>query len=596
MAMLFRLACSLFLAAPLFAADVLSPLPIRSVRVHGEIGRRIDATVRNNLLAIDVEKDFLAPLSTRDPGSGYIGLGKLLMSTVRFAAYTRDPQVHALKRKLVERILAAQEPDGYLGFFSPASRMTKLWDVHEIGYLIAGLTDDYLLFGERPSLAAAARSADYVLARWREIPADWGARTGVAAHVAVTGIERTMLQLARATGDRRYTDFVTGPRALGSWNLPVVVGRRPGIEGHIYAYMARTLAQLELHRMAPSPELLAQADRATGFLLDEGMAVTGGAGQWEIWTGDQDGRGQLAETCATAYQLRVYDSLLRLRGDALYGDLIERTVFNTLFAAQSPDGRRIRYYAPFEGQREYHPVDTYCCPTNYRRIVSELPEMVYYTRGNGLAISLYTASEAQLEIAGRRVGVKQETDFPNSGSVIVRVDPSVPAAFSIDVRIPAWAVGATASLNGQAVAVKAGSFATFERQWKPGDRLALHLPMRPRLVLGRQRQAGRAAVLRGPIVYSLNPSQNPELAKLDAADLGRFTLDPASLELVSDPAVRPAGTGVRAGAWKPSYGTAARPDLTFTLTEFPDPGATATYFRLRDLSVAAEDELHRRAQ
>jgi hypothetical protein len=594
--MLLRLACSFLAAAPLFPADVLTPLAIRSVKVGGEIGRRIDATIRNNLLVIDVERDFLAPLSTRDPKSGYIGLGKLLMSAVRFGAYTGDPQVLALKERLVRRLVAAQAPDGYLGFFSPANRMTRLWDVHEAGYLIAGLTDDYLLFGEKGSLAAAVRSADYVLSHWNQIPGDWGERTGVAAHVAVTGLERTMLQLARATGDKRYAEFVEGPRALGSWNLPIVIGRRAGIEGHIYAYMARSLAQLEMYRMKPAPPLLAQADRALDFLGGEGMAVTGGAGQWEIWTDDQDGRGQLAETCATAYQLRVYDSLLRLRGDARYGDLIERTVFNTLFAAQSPDGRRIRYYSPTEGPREYHPVDTYCCPTNYRRIVSELPEMVYYRRGNGAAVVLFSDSEAQFELSGQKVRLKQETDFPNSGSVVIRVDPAQAAAFPLDIRIPAWAAGAALSVNGEAAAVRPGGFATIDRKWKTGDRVELKLPMRPRLVLGRQRQAGRAAVLRGPIVYALNPTQNPELAKLDAADLGRYTIDPGSLELVSDGAVRPGGTGIRAGAWRPGYGTAAKHDLTVTLTEFPDPGATTTYFKLRDLSAAMDDELHRRAR
>jgi hypothetical protein len=100
-------------------------------------------------------------------------------------------------------------------------------------------------------------------------------------------------------------------------------------------------------------------------------------------------------------------------------------------------------------------------------------------------------------------------------------------------------------------------------------------------------------VLRGPVVYSLNPGQNPELAKLDAADLGQFTLDPGSFEVISDSSVRPNGSAVRAGAWKPGYGTGPKHDLNLVLTEFPDPLAAATYFKLRDLSRAADDEFHR---
>jgi hypothetical protein len=59
---------------------------------------------------------------------------------------------------------------------------------------------------------------------------------------------------------------------------------------------------------------------------------------------EPDGRCSLGETCATAYQFRVYDCHVRLEGDSRYGDLMERIIYNALFAAQSPDGRRIRYY------------------------------------------------------------------------------------------------------------------------------------------------------------------------------------------------------------------------------------------------------------
>jgi DUF1680 family protein len=559
-------------------AGEFAPLDIRGVKVRGEIGRRIGVTIRNNMLAADTGRDFLAPFAERNRKGGYIGLGKLIMSAVRFAAY-QGGEAEAFRRSLVERTIALQQPDGYIGLCEPASRITALWDVHETGYIVAGLTLDYEYFKDQRSLDAARRAADYLIAHWKEIPPDWGERTGVAANVAVTGLEHALLALSTASGDRRYRDFVLKERALREWNLPIIIGRRPGIEGHIYHFVARSLAQLEL-----DPPLAAQADRAVDFLTrGGGMTITGGAGQWEIWTDDQDGRGQLAETCATAYQVRLYDALLRMRGDPRYADLIERTVFNALFAAQSPDGRRIRYYTPFEGPREYHPGDTYCCPGNYRRIVSELPGMIYYRWKNGIAVSQYTESEAKFD----SVTVKQETGYPRSGEVVLRVDPERPARFPLRLRIPAWARGASIEAGGGRQPAAAGTFATIEREWKRGDTVRLSLPMPFRLVRGRERQAGRAAVMRGPLVYTLNPSQDAALEKLDAADLGRYTLDPDSLELLNEES----GTACRAGAWKPGYGTQAKHDVRLTLTEFPDPGGRAIYFRLRDLSAAVDDEL-----
>ena len=325
-------------------ADGLAPLDLRDVKVGGEIGRRIDITITNNLLVLDVDGDFLRPFLEEPRRGEFVGLGMLLDATVKFAAYSGDPKVLALRKHLVAEVLRAQEADGYIGTFPPPKRIQTLWDVHEMGYVIWGLLEDHRYFGEPQSLAAARKAADYLVKNWSLLPADWGVGADVAPHVAFTGLERTMLALHRATNDPAYLDFCTQTRALPSWDLGIVIGRRTGIEGHVYAYMARCLAQLELHRMQPSPSLLGPTQRALEFLTQrDGMLVTGSSGQCEIWTDDQDARGDVGETCALAYQLRVYDSLLRLSGDPRMGDLMERTILNALFASQSPDGRQLRY-------------------------------------------------------------------------------------------------------------------------------------------------------------------------------------------------------------------------------------------------------------
>ncbi|MCX5683936.1 MAG: glycoside hydrolase family 127 protein, partial [Planctomycetota bacterium] len=288
------------LAGPACGGDALAPLELADVKVSGEIGRRIDVTVNNNLLVLDADKDFLAPFQKKEKKDGYVGLGKLIDATVRLAAYTRNENVLALKKHLVEKAIEAQEPDGYLGILQPAARMWGLWDIHEMHYVAWGLLSDYRLFGEKRSLEAARKIADYILQRWPTMPKDWDARTGVATHVSVTGLERTMIALAQATGERKYADFCLKDRALAEWDLPIIIGRRDLIQGHIYAYMCRSLAQLELYRTVPDERLLNQSWRAMDFLTrSDGLAITGGAGQWEIWTDDQDGRGQLGETCAT---------------------------------------------------------------------------------------------------------------------------------------------------------------------------------------------------------------------------------------------------------------------------------------------------------
>ena len=598
--LLLPLVLPFFTAVRAAAADVLTPISLREVQVGGEIGRRIAITVTNNLLMIDADRDFLPPFRVKTATGGYIGFGKLLDATVKLAAYTGDSRVLALKQHLVEEILKTQEPDGYIGIMTSSKRIWGLWDTHELGYIIWALLTDYQYFGEERSLVGARKAADYLVNRWPSMPKDWGKGAEVAPHVAFIGLERTMLALYRQTGDVAYLNFALKTRALPDWDTPIVIGRRPGIEGHIYAFMTRCLAQLELYRTQSDRNLLAQTDRAMDFMLHhDGQCITGGTGQCEIWTDDQDGRGELGETCATAYQIRVYDSLLRLRGDPRMGDLMERSLFNTLFAAQSPDGRRLRYFSPTEGARVYWKTDTYCCPCNYRRIVSELPSMIFYHASEGVAVNLYTTAQAKMTLAGGvSLAIRQETDYPNTGRIQITLDPSHPVKFPLQLRIPSWAHGSTVCINGKPVKAdpQSGSFLKLTREWKPGDQVTLDLPMPWRLVKGRERQAGRVAVMRGPQIFCLNPKQNPDLAKLDGVELGRLTLDPVSLSgPITNGTVRPDGMGCRVNVsmnvWSTAFGFGKKGDLTLTLTEFPDPDGKATYFRLRDSSVAVDDEL-----
>jgi DUF1680 family protein len=584
---------------PAAADDALAPLDVRQLRVGGEIGRRIDVTVRNNLLALDAEKDFLAHFRSKTAHEGYIGLGKLVDAAVRLAAYTNDAKVVALKQRLVEETIKTQESDGYIGAMAVPSRMWGLWDIHEMGYIIYALVSDYHYFGQRRSLDAARKAADYIIRRWAQKPADWPEKYHWASSVALTGAERTLLALYRESGERRYLDFCVRERALPDWATGIVIGRREPLEGHSYSYLARCLAQLELYRLMPDEKLLRLSRGAVHFLTArDGMTITGAAGVYEIWTDDQDGRGALGETCSTAYQLRLYDSLLRLEGNPRYGDLIERTIYNALFAAQSPDGRRIRYFVPMEGQRQYFPEDNYCCPGNYRRIVADLPTMVYYRAGAGLAVNLYTPSQATLALQdGLSLKVRQETDYPTSGRVVIRLDPSRPANFPLRLRIPRWCRKAHVAVNGEPweEPISSGTFLTIEREWSPGDRVTLDMPMALRLVLGRKRQAGRAAVMRGPVVFCLNPSRQKGLVprKDDwTCRASLVTIDPAMLkEAPGDGAARPGDVACTVRATADGFNTPGGFELSLRLTEFPDPQGRMVYFRLPDLRAAEPDEL-----
>src|SRR5690606_26509650 len=100
------------------------------------------------------------------------------------------------------------------------------------------------------------------------------------------------------------------------------------------------------------------------------------------------------------------------------------------------------------------------------------------------------------------------------GSVTLKVSPERPASFTVALRVPGWADGASIQVNGtawdSAATVKDG-YAYMTREWQAGDTIALELPMRPRFIAAHpevRANAGKAAIQRGPIVYCLEEADN----------------------------------------------------------------------------------------
>ncbi|HOC70284.1 MAG: Non-reducing end beta-L-arabinofuranosidase [Candidatus Hydrogenedentes bacterium ADurb.Bin101] len=566
-----------------YGGTAFQPVDIRQVQTDGEIGRRIDITVYNNLLAADLDMDFLQPFRDRTAGSGYVGLGKTVDALARFAAYTEDTRVIEAKDKVIQEILALQRPDGYLGFFKEEARLSSLWDIHEMSYLIYGLITEYALFNNEHALNAAIKGADYIVNGWQARPAETTAGWGITEYMGATGIEPTLLRLYGLTKDTRYLDFCTHFRKLPEWDGLIVSGRWGPIQGHIYAYLSRCLAQLMLYDIVPEERLWTNTRKALDYMLrGEGLTIIGACGQHECWHNTQEGAANLGETCATAYAIRWWDDLLRREGNALYGDLMERAMYNALFGAQSPDGRRIRYYTPFEGPRVYHKGDTYCCPCNYRRIVSELPRMIYYQTATGIAVNLYTPSTATLASPkGNPLELKQDTAYPQDGHIRLTVNPSAGENFVVQLRMPHWASKPDISINDTPHDYEhtPGAFLAVERNWQPGDMVDIRFPMSLRLVKGREAQAGRAAVLYGPLVFTLNREKNPELKD---EDLRMLTIDPSTLSgPVPDDSVHPGGLSCSVKAWRTTtWYPQAGYDWKLSLTVFADPGGEMTYFHV----------------
>lgn len=572
-----------------FSLSRVTALPIGTVRIGGWIGERYQLTWQANLLALNWNEDFLRPFQEKKSARGfYVGLGKTFESLSRYAAHTQNPQLLQQRRRVLDAMLACQEPDGYLGTYPAENRISWLWDVHELSYILFSLVADWKLFGEVGSMDAARKLGHYLLNRLATgpLPTEINEPTNanVALELTMLGLDRALLALHEVTQDASFLDFCVERLGLPTWDLPIVEGRHGALEGHAYAYLCRCLAQLDLREILHDDRLLAQSRRVVDFLTRQsGLLLSGSFSVEECWDSTQVVTGDIGETCATAYWIRLCARLLSIDPDGIYGDLMERAIYNALFAAQSPDGRRLRYYVPLEGKRVYWDRDTYCCPGNFRRILSEFPELIYFTTEAGFLVNLYSASSAKISIGGGAVlTVEQQTDYPNSGHVKLTLAIERPKRFTVSLRIPSWCQQFTARVNArERQAPVQNGFLHIDREWNTGDFVELILELPWRLVAGGKSQQGRAALARGPVLFCVNSARN----QIDRRDLSAF-----KIALPDQPAPEK-DSSLRSGGLSCPCGCLSHLQSPILFTEFADPDGETTYFQPSPTAKISADEL-----
>jgi DUF1680 family protein len=230
------------------------------------------------------------------------------------------------------------------------------------------------------------------------------------------------------------------------------------------------------------------------------------------------------ETCAAIAAIFWHWRKLLAGGEAIYADWLERTLYNGFLSGVSLSGAEYFYVNPLaeSGLGEDDPwyawarrepmtrrpwYDCTCCPPNVQRMLAALPAYFYSTSEDGLWVHLYDNSRLEWRLpGGAALAVTQETTYPWSGKVRLRVSSDALRPFSLFLRIPAWAESATVTHNGEPVdGVRPGSYQRLTSFWRD-EQVELDLPMPVEqmeshdLVAGNR---GAVALQRGPLVYCL---------------------------------------------------------------------------------------------
>lgn len=494
---------------------------------------------------------------------------KLLEAWCWEAGRTGDPVAEAAVKRLTARIARAQDRDGYLntsyGHHRQAARYSDLAAGHElyhVGHLMQAAVARLRTTGPDDLVDVARRAADHVCDTFGP-----RGRAAVCGHPAV---EMGLAEFGRALGEPRYGDqaalfldrrghgLLPGvPLGRGYVQDDMPVRAADVWRGHAVRALYLAAAAVDVAVDRADDDLLGAVRRQWERTVARRTHLTGGMGSghgdgsfgagsfgadWELPPDSASG-----ETCAGVASVMVSWRLYLATGDVRYTDLIERTLYNVV--AASPDGAGTAFLSatPLHQRVPGTPVvadgtgpraggvrapwsEGSCCPTDVARMLAALSAYIATTDDDGLQIHQYAESRITAELpGGRHVGVRVDTRYPAGGTVRVHVVSAGTAAWTLSLRVPSWAVGATITDEGRTRPVSPGT-ARIRRVFRPGDEVVLDLPVQPRFTWPDPRidaVRGCVAVERGPEVLCVEARDLPDPARLDA--------------LLVDPAVPPSG-------------------------------------------------------
>jgi uncharacterized protein len=463
------------------------------------------------------------------------------LEAVGFALQSSDiSALHGQADKIIEEVVAVQEPSGYLNTYYVGDRTKDRMtpdvqrmghELYNLGHMIQGSIAFYRATGETTLLNASRRFVDGYL-----LP-DFGPAPKKPIFSGHPEIELALVELYRTTGEKKYLtlagyilqgdDRMKFPERSYVYNFcGIPFTSRTHLEGHAVRAMYACCGATDYYMETGDGSYLKTLNVLWNDLVTAQMYVTGGVGarsQGEAFGDSYELPNFTAygESCAAIGNMMWNWRMLTATGEAKYADVIERALYNGINSGMSLDGTLYCYrnplaFDPSGGDKIRNPwYDTTCCPPNLERTFASLPGYFYSTSKDGLYLHLYDNSQLNWHLEdGTGLKVTQKTNYPWRGDVEITVTPEKPTDFTFYLRVPAWSGSTEVKVNGSSASgATPGQYLALRRRWAPGDVVAVKFNMKPQVIEANNRVAddyGRVAVQRGPLVYCLEQLDQPD--------------------------------------------------------------------------------------
>jgi len=463
-----------------------------------------------------------------------------------------DAKVEAKADEWIDKIAAAQQPDGYLNTYYTLNAPDKRWtdmEKHEdycAGHLIEAAVAYYNTTGKRKLLDVAIRFADHIDSTFRQQNRHW-----VSGHQE---IELALVKLYKTTGDKKYLDlseWYIEQRGHGygkgviwdQWKDPkycqdaTPVKEQRNITGHAVRAMYLYTGAADVAAVKNDTGYMNAMKTVWEDVVYRNMYITGGigsSGRNEGFSVDYDlpNKEAYCETCASVGMVFWNQRMNLLTGDAKYIDVLERSLYNGALDGLSLSGDRFFYGNPLASDGNNSRSEwfgTACCPSNIARLTASIGDYIYAKSPDAIRINLFIGSSTIIPVQKAKVAIAQTTNYPWDGAVQINVSPDKKIKFPLYIRIPGWAgqqpvpgdtyhylqaAGnpVTVTVNGKPFEYSnENGYAVINREWKKEDVVNFVLPMQVNRVIASdsvKENLNRVALQRGPLMYCFEHPDN----------------------------------------------------------------------------------------
>ncbi len=583
----------------------ITQIPFQEVSLNDNFWRPRLTTQKQTLVPFSLDKTAYAVENLRRVGAYLRGervtqplegpyyVASDLFKVMEGAAYLltleKDDALEQQMDEIIDVIAAAQAPDGYLyehhimpahlrnprnrAGEKPYTYVDHSHELYNMGHMYEGAVAYYRATGKRKWLDVAEKNARHINRVFFEGDPAYNNGKPVMQAPGHEEIELALVKLHQATGEELYLEMAKkfidirgvtyAPNGEGVQTPDYAQQHQPVREqreavGHSVRAMYLYSGMADVAAMTGDETLTPALDAIWHDIVDRKMHITGGLGA--VAGLEKFGPAYVLpnvetydETCAAVGNVFFNYRMFLMSGDAKYLDVAEVALYNNVLAGVNLAGNRFFYVNPLEtdGERKFNHgtagraewFGTACCPSNLARLIPQVSGMIYSYAEDNIYCGLYIGSQTEVPMAGGKVTLKQQTDYPFDGKITIAISPEAEGEeFTLWLRVPTWSGEkfvpgelydyadetndkVVARVNGSKVRAEAvNGFIPVRREWKSGDEVTLDIPMPVRYNVADDRveaDRGKVSITRGPLVYCAEePDNEQQVSSIAIAEIG----------------------------------------------------------------------------